>query len=146
MTFAKLTSRWLLLVTILVLGMISSSSCQRSPQARKEHYLARADRYFAGGHYHEAIIEYLNVLRIDPTNTRALRNAGLAYFELGERGQSYQFLLRSQQLDPEDTEARLKLAAIYLAGSKVDEAREEANFVLEKDPDNLEPCCCSPER
>src|SRR6188472_2412624 len=112
MTFAKLTSRWLLLVTILVLGMISSSSCQRSPQARKAHYLARADRYFAGGLYHEAIIEYLNVLRIDPTNTRALRNTGLAHFELGRRGQAYQFLLRSQQLDPEDIEARLKLAAI----------------------------------
>ncbi len=138
MTFAKLSSRWLLLVTISLFAMISSSSCQRSPQARKAHYLARADRYFAGGHYHEAIIEYLNVLRIDPTDTRALRNTGLAHFELGERGQSYQFLLRSQQLNPEDTEARLKLAAIYLAGSKVDEARDEANFVLDKEPDNLE--------
>src|SRR5215475_11141558 len=113
MTFAKLSPLWLLLpVTILLLATMSWSSCRRSPQARKALYLARADRYFAGGHYHDAIIEYLNVLRIEPTNSRALRNVGLAHFELGERGQSYQFLLRSQQLDPEDTEARLKLAAI----------------------------------
>ncbi len=117
---------------------LSSSACRRSPEARKAHYLARGDRYFADEHYHEAIIEYLNVLRIDPTNTRALRNTGLAHYELGERGRSYQFLLRSQQLDPEDTEARLKLASIYLSGSKVDEARDEANFVLDKEPGNLE--------
>src|SRR5438128_1484380 len=107
---------WLLPVLITILALASSPGCRRSPEARKAHYLARADRYFADEHYHEAIIEYLNVLRIDPTNTQALRKAGLAHFELGELGQSYQFLLRSQQLDPADIDARLKLATIYLAG------------------------------
>ena len=138
MTVAKLWCLWLPRVILLLLAIVSSSSCQRSPQARKAHYLARADHYFASGQYREAIIEYLNVLRIDPANIRALRNIGVAHFELGERGQSYQFLLRSQQLDPEDIEARLKLAAIYLAGNKVDEARDEASFVLGKEPGNLE--------
>lgn len=139
MTFATRSPRWLLPVVILfILALVSSSACRRSPEARKAHYLARGDRYFADGHYHEAIIDYLNVLRIDPTNTRALRNTGLAHFELGELGQSYQFLLRSQQLDPENAEARLKLASIYLAGRKFDEARDEATFVLDKEPANLD--------
>ena len=70
--------------------MILVTTVAASPQSAP---LARADRYFAGEHYHEAIIEYLNVLRIDPTNIRALRNTGLAHFELGQQGKTSRAVL-----------------------------------------------------
>ena len=146
MMFASRSLRWLLPVAILLLALISSSACRRSPEARKAYYLGRGDRDFANERYPEAIIEYLNVLRIDPTNARALRNTGLAHFELGELGQSYQFLLRSQQLDPENAEARLKLASIYLAARKLDEAKTKRPSSSTNSPATSRPCSCSPER
>src|SRR2546430_1959540 len=126
------------LTAILILSVIAVCGCWRSPEARKDRYLKRGDAYFTQERYHDAILEYLNLLRMEPTNVHAIKNLGIAHYELGELGQAYQFLLRAEQLDGGDTAVHLKLATIYLAGRKLGEARDEANLVLQKEPENLD--------
>jgi tetratricopeptide (TPR) repeat protein len=122
---------------LLVLGM-ATAGCARSPEAKKARWLGRGDSYFGRQQYREAIIEYRNVLRIDASNARAMQQLGLAYYQLGESAQAYPFLLKAKELDPNNAEVRLKLGTLYVAARQLKETREEANFLLEKDPKNFD--------
>jgi Flp pilus assembly protein TadD len=127
-----------LILLLLGMGLVVAAGCSRSPEAQKTRHLERGDKYAARQKYREAIFEYRNVLRFDTMNARAIRQLGLVHHQLGEPGQAYGFLLKSQEIDPNDLEVRLKLAAIYLVARKPDAAREEAEFVLAREPRNLE--------
>src|SRR6266403_1411655 len=98
---------------LLILGLVVSAGCARSPEAQKARYLERGDKYAAREQYREAIIEYRNVLRLDQKNSRAIRQLGVAHYHLGELGQAYRFLLKAQEQDANNVEVRLKLGAIY---------------------------------
>src|SRR5262249_48206340 len=76
--------------------------------------------------------------RLDPVNARATRQLGLLYDQLGELAQAFRFLLKAEELTPDDSEVRLKLGAIYLLGGKPDESRREATSVLTKEPNNVD--------
>src|SRR5262245_16531141 len=101
-------------------------------------HLERGDKYVARQQYREATLEYRHVLRVEPSNIRAVRELALAYFELGEFAQAFGHLLKAQELAPDDRAVRLKLGAIYLVAGKRDAAREEAVHVLDREPSNLE--------
>ena len=115
-----------------------TAGCSRSPEAKKARYLERGDRYFQRQQFREAVIEYRNVLRIDGNNSPAVRQLGLAHYQLGEVAQSFRFLLKAQELEPDNTEVPLKLATIYLLAGKPEDARQQADRILQKDPKNLE--------
>ena len=88
----------LLLLVVLALA----AGCSRSPEARKARHLERGDRYVKEEKYRDAIIEYRNVLRIEAANAQAMRQLGLAHFQLGEMGQAFRFLLRAQEGEPDN--------------------------------------------
>ncbi len=132
---SHLTRFWTIL---LILGLALGAGCARSPEAKKARHLERGDRYFGKERYREAIIEYRNVLQIDGLNAQAIRQIGLAHHQLGELAQAYPFLLKTQELEPENIDVRLKLGSMYLTFREYDSAQAEAVFVLEKDPKNLD--------
>src|SRR5215469_2122502 len=123
---------------LLAVGLLAAAGCSRSPEAQKARYLERGDKYAAREQYREAILEYRNVLRLDPANARATRQLGLLHNQLGEFAQAFRFLLKAQELTPDDSEVRLKLGGIYLLGGKHEQAREEAVSVLTKEPNNVD--------
>jgi tetratricopeptide (TPR) repeat protein len=125
------------LILVLVVAAIGVG-CARSPEAKKARYLDRGDQFFAREQYREAIIEYRNVRRIDADNHRAVRQLGLAHFQLGEMGQAFDYLQKARELDPDDRDVRIKLGTIYLLARHPKEAQEETAFILERDPKNLE--------
>src|SRR5438309_1540438 len=125
-------------VVCVLAVLVAVTGCARSPEAQKARYLDRGDKYFAQGQYREAIIEYRNVLRAEPANVRVTRQLGLAHYQLGEAGSAFDYLQKSQRLDPTNVEVRQKLAAIYLLGGRPAEAQREAALILEQDPRNVE--------
>ena len=118
--------------------VVAIIGCNRSPAEKKARHIQRGDQYYGEQRYREAVIEYRNALRIDTKNAHAIQRLGLSYYQLGELGPSFPFLLKTKELVPDDIEARLKLGTMYLAGRKNTEAREEAAFILEKNPKNLD--------
>src|SRR5215468_1857332 len=94
---------------LLAVGLLVAAGCSRSPEAQKARYLERGDKYAAHEQYREAILEYRNVLRLDAANVRATRQLGLMYHQLGEYAQAFRFLLKAQELTPDDSDVRLKL-------------------------------------
>lgn len=124
----------LIVATVLILG--ASSGCRL--KNNKASHLLQADRYFQSSEYDKAEIEYLNVLQTDSQNVVAISRLGIIYFEQGRLARAVPFLLRARGLEPNTIESRIKLGAAYLSAGKRKEAREEAMFVLTKEPDNTE--------
>ena len=125
-------------VGLLMVALLVMAGCSRSPEAQKARYLERGDKFAAQEHYHEAILEYRNVLKYDSANARAIKQIGVAHFQLGEVAQAFPYLLKAQQLTPDDLDVRLKLGGIYYLAGKREEAREVALSVLGQQPKNLE--------
>src|SRR3989442_8621165 len=126
---------WILLLLSVLVVM---TGCSRSPEAKKARHLERGDKYFAKAQYREALIEYANVLQIDGGNPRAIRQLAFAHYQLGQIGQAFPYLVKSQELDPVDPEVRLKLGNIYLVARQPAEARKQVAAVLGNDPKNFE--------
>src|SRR3989454_11826425 len=134
MNMGHVTKAWVL----LLVGVVCMTGCSRSPEGKKARHLERGDKYFSKAQYREALIEYANVLQLDGTNPRAIRQLAFAHYQLGEIGQAFPYLVKSQQLDPGDPDVRLKLGSIYLVARQPAEARRQVAVVLGKDPKNPE--------
>src|SRR5215468_3406644 len=66
---------------VLALAILCSvSACRRGDSNSKEQYLARGEAYAAERKYREAIIEYLNAIRIDAKFGAAHARLADAYF------------------------------------------------------------------
>jgi tetratricopeptide (TPR) repeat protein len=109
-----------------------------SKEAKRAKHLARASNYFEAGKFEEASIEYLNVLRLDPTNALAIGRLGVIYHDQGKIYQANALLTKAEQLTPDDLSVRLRLGYLYLSSGKFQEAGKEADFILSRDPVNEE--------
>jgi tetratricopeptide (TPR) repeat protein len=118
-----------LLGAVLAAGLVGCSK-----EAKKARHLERAESHFKSGALEKAKIEYLNVLRADQTNSRAIRQIGIIFQEQGAPAQAYRFLARSRELSPQDPEVLTKLGLVLLTGGEFAKAREIAAGVLARDP------------
>jgi tetratricopeptide (TPR) repeat protein len=109
-----------------------------SKESKKIRYLAQADGYVAAGKYDDAEIAYKNVLQLDPLDSEAISRLGLIYDEEGRLGQAYSYLKKGSELKPDNLVLRMKLGAIYMALGQLDEAKKEANYVLDHNPGDAE--------
>lgn len=123
-----------LLGVTLLLGILTGCSAD----AKKARHLERADGYFKAGDYEKARIEYLNALRIEPLNSRAIRQMGLMLHEQGAPLSAYKFLSKAFEQSPQDTEIALKFGGAQLAVGELKKAQDIAITVLGKDPKNAE--------
>ena len=123
---------------LLIVGLVAVAGCAQSPEAKKARHLTRGDSYFEQHQHAEAIIEYANVLRIDRGNAHAITRIALAYYELGQLGQAFPYLLKARDLDPKNLGVRLKLGTIYLLARRTQDARNETTAILETDPRNFD--------
>jgi tetratricopeptide (TPR) repeat protein len=126
-------------LSLFLIGLLLASgltSCTRA--ARTSRHMGRADGYFKGEQYEKAEIEYLIVLRLDPQNHAATTRLGQIYYEEGRLTSAFAFLRKAQGAQPDDLDVRLKLGMTYFNLAGVKEARDEALYVLQKQPTNQE--------
>lgn len=123
--------RLLLLGGLLPLGLMS---CSR--RARIDSYLRRATAYQNAGKFDAAEIEYLNVLRLDQQNPRAMAGLGVIYFDEGLQGKCLPYLAAAERRDPTNLEVRLRIGLSDLSLGFVPAAATEAEYILQRDPRN----------
>jgi Flp pilus assembly protein TadD len=99
--------------------------------------IARADTLLQQRKLPEAVAEYQKAVAADSKDWQANARLGAARLRLGQLTQAYHYLLNAQNLQPENADIRLDLATIYLVNAKLEQAREQALSVLDKDPGNL---------
>jgi len=122
----------LLIPILMALGVLVEAGCTR--QMRVTRAIARADGRFATGQYDAAEIDYLNARQLDANNAHATAQLGIIYLEQGRVVQALPFLVRARDLAPADLETRIKLGEYLLTFGKFQQAREQANYVLDHDP------------
>jgi tetratricopeptide (TPR) repeat protein len=126
--------RWVCLLLFSALTLTFTPGCTK--KSKIESHLKRADGYFEAKDFKKAEIEYLNVRKLDPANIKAVKRLASIYYDQGNFKDAYVYLLGTRQLDPNDLENRIKLAQIFLSGGALPKTREEAVYVLDRDPKN----------
>jgi tetratricopeptide (TPR) repeat protein len=128
------TSKTLFRIVTLTLAVTALVAC--SKEAKKTRFLAEADDYFKTGDYDKAKVSYLNVVRLDPQNALAFERIGAMWLDGGSPLRAAAFLAKASELDPKNTENRMRLARCYLAMGQFAKAKEEVFKVLEQVPDS----------
>ena len=112
------------------------AGCRHDPEARKQHFMSRGDSYLKDGHYGEAVIEYKNAVREDPTYGDGYYRLGLALLRQGQWSQATQSLSRALLYTPDNLDARLRLGDVLAAAGQFEDAKTQADEVLKRDPQN----------
>ena len=134
----QLTSISLLGIFItLILG-----SCDGfSPESKKAKHLQQGQSYFDKQQYREALIEFQNVVQLDPKDADTHYRLALTHLKLGGTTNlqgAFAELSRTVELDKTNRDAQLKLGELYLRGNEPAKAREQADIVLVSAPQNTE--------
>jgi tetratricopeptide (TPR) repeat protein len=116
----------------VAIAAVLVSGCSKS--AKRERHLSRAEAAFAKGEYQKAEIEYLNASRLGPADPNVLKRLGHIYYAQGRNLPAYAVYRELKKRLPEDVEVRRKLGLLALMGGSAKEARDEALFILDKQP------------
>ena len=124
------------LVSAAIFAVLLFPACSR--QARKARYIGKADRDFEAGQYDAAEVEYLNAARIDQKDPHVVGRLGIIYFEEGLVQRSFNLLTAAERLAPDDLEVRKDVGLYLLALGKTEAARDEAIYILQRDPNSVD--------
>jgi tetratricopeptide (TPR) repeat protein len=107
--------------------------------SRLQAHLERGEKYLEEKQYPEAILEFKNMLQIDPNQAKAHYGLARAYLGSKQAQRAFWELQETVRLDPEHADARLEYAQFLLLGKKeeLEEAIKQADAVLAKKPDLL---------
>ncbi|MFO0699147.1 MAG: tetratricopeptide repeat protein [Nitrospira sp.] len=130
------------LTLLCAVMMLTSTACDlASPEKKIAKHRERAQKYMETGQYPEAIIEYQNIVLLDPKNSETHYRLALALLKVGSipslQG-AFAELSKTVELDKTNLDAQLKLGELYLLGSEPAKARERADIILASTPDNTE--------
>src|SRR5712692_4791844 len=121
--------------------VLAFGGCSQSPEAKKAKHRERAITYFDKGQYQEAVIEFHNVVQIDPKDADGHYRLALTYLKLSglvNLREAFSELYRAVELDASNRDAQLKLGEFYLLGNEPAKARERADIVLVSTPKDIE--------
>ncbi|MCS5636160.1 MAG: tetratricopeptide repeat protein, partial [Myxococcota bacterium] len=116
-------------------AVVIFASCA-SDEEKVADFMSRGDAYGEAEQLDEAIIEYRNVLQIDPNAVEAHRKLAQAYLKNEQLKDGYWELSETVRLDPSDVESRLSYATIALAAGDIETALEQADEIVKLAPDD----------
>jgi tetratricopeptide (TPR) repeat protein len=122
--------------TLLVLGILTLSSCSADPAKQKLKHLKSGEQYFKQSKYQEAVVEFRNAVQIDPRSADAHYQLARAYISLRNSQGAHRELLETLALDPKNSAAQLQLAALLVTARQYDQAEAAANKVIALEPTN----------
>jgi len=127
-------------ISSLVLIMLFFS-CSENKEEKATNHFKRGEQYLEEMKYNEALIEFKNVIQLNPNSAHGHYKLGLTYWHLGGlRNLQLAFaeFNKAVNLDQGINDAQLKLAEIHLVTKDLDKSRERVMQVLKNDPENLD--------
>lgn len=117
-------------LSLLVVGV----ACQ-TDEEKISAFMSRGDSAVEAGESEEAVIEYRNVLQIDPNNAVAHYALAKSYTALQKLKEAYWELHESVRLDPENIDARVSYAQFSLIARDYEEVLTQAEEIITREPD-----------
>ncbi|WP_426992342.1 tetratricopeptide repeat protein [Methylomonas sp. CM2] len=124
-----LTIRSLCLATLILVSV----GCQSPEEAAKEHF-QKGKELFDKGEIDTAFLEFKSANQSQAGNADTYYYMALVDEKKNNLKSMRQNLSKAIELAPDMIPARLKLGKISLIFGEVDKAREQANYVLQKEP------------
>ena len=121
----------LICVAILVTGCASD-------QEKTKKFLDQGQSAYDSGQYGEAVIQVKNAIKLSPRSIAAHKLLAKVYLKQGDARQTFNTLLKLEQLDPNDLDNTARVASFYLLGRQPDEAKKRVDQVLAKNPDHVQ--------
>ena len=87
--------RKLVFAFIILFCFIFSTSLSCSQEAKKERHWKRGEKYFSENKFKEAVIEYKNVVQIDPKDAKARYKLGLSHLRALQFREAYSEFLKT---------------------------------------------------
>jgi len=110
--------------------------CSRDSNTKKLKYLESGERYYEHGKFREAFIQFSNAVQIDGGYAQAHYQLAQSCIRLQKWDQAYAELRRTIELQPDNTNPRIDLANLLIAGGQLKEAKEQTDFVFGHEPNN----------
>jgi len=122
---------------LAALSCVVLLACQ-DDQAKLAAHMERGDAYAKDEKAAEAIIEYKNVLQIDPNYGPAHYALAKAYLATNKLREGYWELRETARLSPDNLEARLQYGHLARMAGEREEALAQADGVIAADPNRFE--------
>ena len=130
-----------------MLLLLMLASCNTDPKAQAQNSINSGNKFFDKAKYKEAAIMYKKALIKNPLSGEAYYRMALADLQLGALSEAVGMLRRAVELQPDNVDAHVQLANIYLFASTQDQkngaqlVEEGATLVgkiLTKDPNSYD--------
>jgi Flp pilus assembly protein TadD len=131
----------------LPLLLLVLASCTRDPKVQAQHLLENANKFFARGKYREAALMYRKALQKDLRYGEANYRLGLTDLKLANYGDAVKWLRRAVELQPNNSDAIMKLADLYLLASTqsptqakqlLAEVKDLSDKLVQQNPDSFD--------
>ena len=135
-----------LFVPALLTGVLLLSACSKSPAQIEKKDMGVGQHYLSEGKVNEAIIEFQNVLKVNPKSVKGRLGLATAYLRKGWTAESMLEFQEVAKEDPLDLDAHLALARYGVNSGQWNAVKPEIAAVLKIDPNNVEGLSDSGER
>lgn len=127
---------------LLLVALLALSGCTNAEKAKAEH-VRRGEAYLKEQKFQEASLEFRNALQIDDKMAAAHWGLAQAYEGLQRFPEMITELQKTNELDQNNVDSRVKLGNYYLVASKgrpelLDEAERLVKDTLAKDANHIE--------
>src|SRR5437667_11479460 len=105
-------------ITVIAVSLtlvLAFGGCSQSPEAKKAKHRERAITYFDKGQYQEAVIEFKNIVQIEPKDADAHYRLAQTYLKIGDLPNlqaAFGELTKTVDLDASNRDAKLKLGEL----------------------------------
>lgn len=122
---------------LVLVSMLALAGCGSSEDSAAS-FIKSGDELFAEGNLDKARVEYKNALQIDPRQAEPYYRLALIDEDKQNWKEMFNNLRAVEQLNPNHTDALVKLGRIYLLGGEYDEAMSRAEKALSLDPEHVD--------
>jgi len=120
---------------IAVAALCVGLAACKSDEQKLAEFLERGDKALEAEKYDEAVIEYRNVLQLDPNHAAAHYSLARSYTALQKLKEAYWELHEAVRLDPANTDARVSYAQFSLLARDFEEVLTQADAIVENEPE-----------
>lgn len=117
---------------------IALAACSKSPAELQKKYLGLGEHYLAEGKLNEAVIEFQNLLKINPKSAIGHYDLGEAYNRKGWLIESVIQYREASKLAPLDLKAHMALARYAVNSGQWNPAQSEISTILKIDPSSVQ--------
>jgi len=122
---------------IFMAATLVLAACQADEEKLAEH-MSRGEEYLEADDPAAAIIEFKNVLQIDPNFAAAHYGLSKAYLQNSKMREGFWELRETVRLDAENLDARVQLGQLLVLAGDPEEALAQSDSAIELDPNSYE--------